>query len=248
MKLQPITANLRARHGFFTRNGGQSTGLFASLNCSLSGGDDHATVLHNRALVARHLGVTPENLLGAKQTHGTHVITATTAWAIGAGGEADALVSATPGIALGIVTADCAPVLFSNAAGNIIGAAHAGWRGAVAGILEATADAMRKLGASKISAVIGPCIHQESYEVAADMRDSVLAHNPNDAISFTPGRPARWLFDLPGYCATRLAAAGITATVTPHDTYADEANFFSYRRRTIRKEPCTGHQISVITL
>jgi YfiH family protein len=247
MNLQPITTGLAARHGFFTRNGGRSTGLFASLNCSLSGADDHATVLANRALVAQHIGVPPDHLLGAKQTHGTHVITATKPWPIGAGGEADALVTATPGHALGIVTADCAPVLFSNATGTIIGAAHAGWRGAVAGILEATITAMQALGATNIFAAIGPCIHQESYEVAVDMRDAVLAQNPEAAIFFTPGRPARWQFNLPAYCAARLTAAGATATITPHDTCADEANFFSHRRRTLAHEPATGHQISVIT-
>jgi len=248
MTLQPITADLPARHGFFTRNGGFSTGPYASLNCSLSGADDQATVLRNRVLVAEHIGVAPENLLGAKQIHGTGVITATTPWPIGTGGEADALVTATPGLALAIVTADCAPVLFSNASGTIIGAAHAGWRGAVAGILETTADAMRKLGASNISAAIGPCIHQPSYEVAADLRDIVLARNPADETFFINGRPNHWLFNLPGYCAARLKAAGINATIVPHDTYAEEQQFFSHRRRTIRKEPAIGHQISVIRL
>jgi YfiH family protein len=246
--LHPITTTLPARHGFFTRHGGFSTGPYASLNCSLSGADDHATVLRNRALVAAHFGVAPENLLGAKQTHGTNVITATALWPIGAGGAADGLVTATPGLALAIVTADCAPVLFSNAAGTVIGAAHAGWRGAVAGILEATVDAMRSLGASNITAAIGPCIHQQSYEVAADMRDAVLACSPADDKFFSNGRLGHWLFDLPGYCAARLTAAGIQATITPHDTCADEANFFSHRRRTLRQESAIGHQISVIRL
>jgi YfiH family protein len=248
MTLQPIIAGLPARHGFFTRNGGFSTGPYASLNCSLSGADDHATVLRNRALVAAHFGVAPDDLLGAKQTHGTNVITATAPWPIGAGGAADGLVTATPGLALGIVTADCAPVLFCNEDATIIGAAHAGWRGAVAGILEATADAMRNLGASNITAAIGPCIHQQSYEVAADMRDAVLARNPADATFFKTARPGHWLFDLPGYCAARLAAAGIQATITPHDTCADAQNFFSHRRRTLRQELAIGHQISVIRL
>jgi YfiH family protein len=248
MTLQPIIAGLPARHGFFTRNGGFSTGPYASLNCRLGGADDRATVLRNRALVAAHFGVAREHLLGVKQTHGTHVITATAPWGLGAGGEADGLVTATPGLALAIVTADCAPVLFSNADATIIGAAHAGWRGAVAGILEATVEAMRKLGTSRITAAIGPCIHQQSYEVAADMRDAVLTRNPADATFFKTARPGHWLFDLPGYCAARLAAAGVTATIAPHDTCADEQNFFSHRRRTIRKESAIGHQISVILL
>jgi YfiH family protein len=246
--LHPITTNLPARHGFFTRNGGFSSGPYASLNCSLSGADDRGTVLRNRALVAQYFNLAPENLLGAKQVHGTQVITASASWPIGAGGEADALVTATPGLALGIVTADCTPVLFCNEDATIIGAAHAGWRGAVAGILEATATAMRNLGAINIHAAIGPCIHQESYEVAADLRNAVLAQTREADKFFSNGRPERWQFDLPGYCAARLAAAGISATITPHDTCADEANFFSHRRRTIRQEPAIGHQISVISL
>jgi YfiH family protein len=238
------TATLPARHGFFTRNGGVSNGPYASLNCSLSGADDRANVLRNRALAAAALGVPEQNLLGLKQIHGIHVITATTPWPPGSGPEADALVTATPGLALGIITADCAPVLF---AGNgIVGVAHAGWRGALAGVLEATAAAMRALGAETITAAIGPCIHQESYEVAADLRDPILARDPSDARFFTPGRPDRWQFDLPGYCAARLEAAGVATEILPEDTCAEEAKYFSHRRRTLRGEPAIGHQISII--
>ncbi len=241
-----ITSSLPARHRFFTRNGGVSTGPYASLNCSFSA-DDRANVLQNRALVAQAMGITPELLLGVKQVHGVAVVRVDAPWAIGAGGEADALVTATSGIALGIITADCAPVLFSSAAG-VVGAAHAGWRGAVAGVLEATVEAMRELGASGISAAIGPCIHQASYEVGGDLRDAVLARNPQDAKFFIAGRAQKFQFDLPGYCGARLAAIGVGATILPHDTCADEQNFFSHRRRTLRGEAAIGHQISVIRL
>ncbi len=241
-----LTAALPARHGFFTRNGGVSTGPFASLNCSFSGADDHALVRQNRALVAGAMGVVPERLLGLKQVHGIEVITVTTPWEIGNGPPGDALITATPGLALGVITADCTPVLFSDAGGKIIGAAHAGWRGALAGVLEATVDAMRGLGAAQITAAIGPCIHQKSYEVSADLRDPVLARDGADARFFTPGRPGHWQFDLPGYCAARLAAINIAAEILPHDTCAEETEFFSHRRRTLRGESAIGHQISVI--
>jgi YfiH family protein len=250
MTLEFLTGALPARHGFFTRNGGVSGGPYAGLNCSLSGADARENVLANRALVAGAMGIAPEQLLGVKQVHGVAVRVAEATWAIGEGGEADAIVTAMPGLALGVVTADCAPVLFSNAAGNVVGAAHAGWRGAVAGVLEATVLAMRALGASRISAAIGPCIHQESYEVGGDLRDAVLARDLADARFFADGQMGakKWQFDLPGYCAARLAAAGVATEILPYDTCALETQFFSHRRRTLRKEPAIGHQMSVIRL
>jgi YfiH family protein len=233
-------------HGFFTRQGGVSTGPFASLNCGLSGADERENVLRNRALVAAEFGVKPEYLLGLKQVHGAEVVTVQTPWAIGDGPAADAMVTAMPGLALGIITADCAPVLFADETQKIVGAAHAGWRGALAGVLEATAAAMRALGAQKIRAVIGPCIQQASYEVSADLRDPVLARDASDARLFAPGRPGRWQFDLPGYCAARLTAAGVAPEILPLDTCAEEQEFFSHRRRTLRREAAIGHQVSVI--
>jgi YfiH family protein len=150
-------------------------------------------------------------------------------------------------VALGIVTADCAPVLFATATGDVVGAAHAGWRGALAGVLEATVAAMRDLGAGPVQAAIGPCIGSASYEVAADLRDAVLARDPADARFFGPGqRPERWQFDLAGYCAARLAAAGVAAHVVGADTLADDARFFSHRRRTLADGGPIGHQISII--
>ena len=162
------------------------------------------------------------------------------------------MVTDRPGIALGIVTGDCAPVLFTDADAGIIGAAHAGWRGAVAGVLEATLAAMQARGAApaRVTAAIGPCIAQASYEVGADLRDAVLDRDPADARFFAPGgRALHWQFDLPGYCAARLAAAGVGAVeVLAVDTLSDAARFFSHRRRTLVGGGSIGHQISVIAL
>jgi YfiH family protein len=247
MSLEFLTAGLPAPHGFFTRKGGVSTGPFASLNCSLSGADDRESVLKNRALVAAAMGVKPEKLLGLKQVHEATVIHVTTPWAIGDGPAADALFTTQGGIALGVITADCAPVLFSDAAGTCVGAAHAGWRGAVLGVLEATGMAMRSKGATGIRAVIGPCIQQGSYEVGDDLRDAVLERNAAQERFFAPGGQAgKWQFDLPGYCKARLALVDIPAEILARDTCAEEQHFFSHRRRTLRGESTLGHQISVI--
>lgn len=244
------TANIAARHGFSTRAGGVSSGPFASLNCSLSGQDDRAHVLENRARAARALGADPARLLGLTQVHGLDVATVTETWEPGAGPRADAMVTDRPGLALGIVTADCAPILFADDQAGIVGAAHAGWRGAVIGVIESTIAAMEALGAdpSRIAAAVGPCIGQDSYEVAADLRDAVLAHDPADAAFFAPGlREARWQFDLAGYCAHRLRLAGVrSVVVTGVDTLAEESRFFSHRRRTLAGGGPIGHQISVI--
>ncbi len=240
---------LPAPHGFFTRLGGVSAGPFASLNCSLSGQDSRDAVLENRARAARAIGAEPAWLVGLTQVHGAEVVHANSAWAAGEGPRADAMVTDRPGIALGIVTADCAPVLFCDPAAGVVGAAHAGWRGAVAGVLEATVAAMQALGARRITAVVGPCIRQESYEVSADLRDAVLARDEGDVRFFAPGRrEARWQFDLPGYCGARLAAAGVAAASVAVDTVEDEARFFSHRRRTLGGGGPIGHQISVVRL
>ena len=251
MAPNPITVPiLSAAHGFFTRQGGVSTGPFASLNCSLSGQDARDAVLENRARAARALGAAPENLVGLHQVHGALAVPVREPWQPGHGPQADAMVTDQPGIALGIVTADCAPVLFHDEQAGVIGAAHAGWRGAVCGVLEATIAAMRDLGARNIAAAIGPCIAQDSYEVGADLRDAVLAQNSANARFFAPGRRAeRWQFDLPGYCAARLGAAGLTGlAVTGHDTCARDDEFFSHRRRTLSGGGPIGHQVSVIAL
>ena len=243
---------LAARHGFFTRIGGVSSGPFASLNCSLSGHDSRESVLENRARAARALGADPASLVGLRQVHGIDVVRVEAPWVPGAGPSADGMVTDRPGIALGIVTGDCAPVLFADPAAGVIGAAHAGWRGAVAGVLEATLAAMTALGAvlGRVTAAIGPCIQQSSYEVGPDLREAVLAHAMADARFFQLGRrEGRWQFDLPGYCAARLRAAGVAAAETlAFDTLSDETRFFSHRRRTLAGGGLIGHQISVITL
>ncbi len=236
---------LSARHGFFTRRGGVSTGPYASLNCSVSSADDPAHVAANRAAVAATLGAT--HLLGATQVHGPDVATVSEPWPTGSGPRADALVTARPGIALGIVTADCTPVLLEDRGAGVIGAVHAGWRGALAGVLEATVRAMRDLGARHIAAAIGPSIRQPSYEVRADLRDAVLARAPDDARFFADARPGHWQFDLAGYCAARLA--GLSAVdVIQADTAAEPDRFFSHRRRTLEASGPIGHQISAIML
>jgi YfiH family protein len=247
MPLEFLTGALPAPHGFFTRNGGVSAGPYASLNCSLSGADAPENVFKNRALVAQAMGVAPKNLLGLRQVHEATVHWVTDAWGTGNLPEADAMITARRDFALGIITADCAPVLFSDDAGTCVGAAHAGWRGAVAGVLEATGMAMRAKGALGVRAVIGPCIQQQSYEVGADMRDAVLVRNPAHERFFIPGKaPDKWQFDLPGYCAARLAKIDLPVTILARDTCAEEQAFFSYRRRVLRGDAANGHQISAI--
>ncbi len=250
---EPIrSADLGALHGFFTRLGGVSGGPYASLNCSLSGQDFPDAVLENRARAARAIGANPAGLVGLTQVHGAEVVHVTTPWPPGAGPCADAMVTDRPDVALGIVTADCAPILFADRRAGVVAAAHAGWRGAVAGVIEATIAAMTHLGATPATtaAAIGPCIRQGSYEVGADLRDAVLAHEPAHGRLFAPGRRyGRWQFDLSGYCAARLAAACIRLVeVIDADTADDETRFFSHRRRTLAGGGPIGHQISIIAL
>ncbi|WP_419899601.1 peptidoglycan editing factor PgeF [Roseomonas sp. USHLN139] len=239
-------------HGFFTRRGGVSTGGFASLNCSLSGKDDAAAVATNRARAMAALGLPAGALCGLTQVHGTAVAVLTEPVPPESRPTADAMVTRVPGLALGIVTADCGPVLFADREAGVVGAAHAGWRGAVAGMLEATLDAMEGLGANrrKITAVVGPCIRQASYEVGAELRDAVLARAEADARFLVPGRrDGHWQFDLAGYCAARLVAAGAgLVAVIPADTFAEPQRFFSHRRRTLAGEGPIGHQLSAIAL
>jgi YfiH family protein len=240
-------AGLAVPHGFFTRAGGVSRGAFASLNCSLSGRDDADHVAENRRRAADALGHAPEALLALTQVHGVAVADARTPWAERP--VADAVVTDRPGQMLGIVTGDCAPVLFADAEAGVIGAAHAGWRGAVAGVLEATLAAMQGLGARQVTAIVGPCIAQKSYEVGPDLRDAVLARDPGDGRFFAPGQRAdRWQFDLPGYCVARLATAGAIARATGHDTLAEEHHFYSFRRATLAGGGPIGHQLSAIAL
>jgi len=240
------------RHGFFTRQGGVSTGIYSSLNCGLGSKDDPANVAENRARVAEILGTQPDRLLTLFQVHSAKVIVAKKAWATDGAPEADAVVTKVPGLAIGVLTADCAPVLFCDAEARVIGAAHAGWRGALSGIVESTIEAMVGLGAApeRIAATIGPAISQKAYEVGADYVERFLAEDskagPFFAIDDDSGEPH---FDLTGYVAERLGKAGVTAiTDLEHCTYCDETRLFSYRRSQHHGDPDYGRQISAILL
>ena len=248
--LEIITSDaLPVRHGFFTRKGGASSGIFAGLNCGAGSTDLTEAVQINRDRVAEAMDVTPDRLVGVHQVHSADVVHIS-------GPQfdrpkADALVTATPGIALSILTADCQPVLFSDPQAGVIGAAHAGWRGSVDGVLEATLDAMEQLGAKRanVTAVIGPCISQRAYEVGPDFFDSFLADDRENARFFANGTGDRMLFDLPAFGLHRLRSAGVGhAEWTRHCTYNDPERFFSYRRTTHAGEADYGRLISVIRL
>lgn len=237
------------RHGFFGRAGGASSGVFAGLNCGPGSSDQHEAVLINRGKVAQAMGVPREALIGVHQVHSADVVTIDTPPAAPA--RADALVTATPGLALTILTADCQPVLFADLETGVIGAAHAGWKGALAGVLEATVEAMVALGARRegIRAVIGPSISQRCYEVGPELLDAFLAEDPQAERHFAQGQGDRLLFDLPGFGLRRLRAAGIaSAKWTRHCTYSDPARFFSYRRATHAREADYGRLIAAIRL
>jgi polyphenol oxidase len=235
-------------HGFFGRQGGVSTGIFASLNCGPGSGDDRQSIIENRCRVIAKLG--GGKLATLHQIHSPNVVTVTEAWEMGQGPQADAMATNAPGIALGILTADCAPVLFADAESRIIGAAHAGWKGAISGVIESTLEAMEKLGAARarIAAAIGPCISQKNYEVGPEFRARFLDADSGNARFFIP-IPDHFHFDLEGYTAARLAAAGIgNIERLSACTYARTDDFFSFRRATHRKEGDYGRQVSAIML
>lgn len=254
--LQPITdivldGNAAIRHGFFTRNGGVSQGLYAGLNAGLGSGDDQALVAENRRRIADWLGTAPQRLSGCHQIHSANVIAIDAPIPVDGRPEADALVTATPGLPIAVLTADCAPVLFADPAAGVVGAAHAGWKGALGGVLENTIAAMVALGATRtaISAIVGPTISQANYEVGPEFRARFVAANQDHARWFTPSAKAdHFMFDLPGLCVTRLKAAGAIAANVGQCTYADEERFFSYRRTTHRGEPDYGRQLSAIMI
>jgi YfiH family protein len=239
------------RHGFFTRAGGVSEGIYASLNCGIGSKDDRANVLENRRRVAAELGAQADRLATPYQVHSADAVVVETAWAPGKGPRADATVTARPGIVLGVGTADCGPILFADPGARVIGAAHAGWRGARAGIGEATVAAMEGLGArrDRIVAALGPTISQANYEVGPEVYDTFVGDDLSNARFFTPSRvTGRFMFDLPGFIASQLVATGVTAGVLQLCTYADESRFFSYRRATHRREPDYGRLLSAIVL
>ncbi|EEX09959.1 conserved hypothetical protein [Ruegeria lacuscaerulensis ITI-1157] len=252
MTLEILTSDLLTpvRHGFFSRRGGASSGIFAGLNCGLGSSDQSEAVALNRRRVAEAMEVAPESLIGVHQVHSA--VVATVDGPIpGDKPKADAIVTATPGLALTILTADCQPVLFADSDANVIGAAHAGWRGALDGVLEATVDAMEALGARRenIRAVIGPTISQLAYEVGPEFLDDFIADDPDNTRFFSNGHGDRMLFDLPAFGLHRLRRAGVgEAEWTRHCTYSDPDRFYSYRRATHAGEADYGRLISAIRL
>lgn len=251
MTLEYVTSDLLSdvRHGFFTRKGGASSGVYAGLNCG-SGSSDLAEIVNiNRTRVAGAMDVAPDALVGVYQIHSAdvQVITETTTDRP----KADAMVTNTRGVALGVLTADCQPVLFADTQAGVIGAAHAGWGGALKGVLGNTVDAMVKLGAERgnIKASIGPCISQRAYEVGPEFFEDFIAEDNGYARFFANGAGDRMQFDLPGFGLHMLRQAGVgEAEWTRHCTYGDEERFYSYRRATHRKEADYGRLISVIRL
>lgn len=247
-----LTALRGVRHGFFTRQGGVSTGLYASLNIGLGSADDRAAVLENRARVAAALGVAREAFVMPYQIHSPDVAVVREPWVAGDAPRVDALVTDRPGIAIGVSAADCGPVLFADAEARVVGAAHAGWKGAFTGVLEATVAAMEGIGArrGRIVAVLGPTISAAAYEVGPEFVDRFVGTDPDTARWFRPSeRAGHSMFDLPGYVVARLVAAGVgRAESLGLCTYADEARFFSYRRMTHRGEADYGRGVSAITI
>jgi len=240
------------RHGFFTRRGGVSEGAYASLNCGLGSEDDPDRVGINRGRAMDRFGVPGKSLVTAYQVHSDRVAVVEKPWTADERPQVDGLVTRTKGVALGILTADCVPVLFADAADGVIGAAHAGWRGARGGILEATVAAMVDLGArsQNIVAGVGPCIRQESYEVGPEFHAGFTADDPDTHRLFRPSsREGHFLFDLPGYVVWRLSGLSINAfEELPFDTCADEERFFSYRRTTLNGGGDYGRGLSAIVL
>ncbi len=238
------------RHGFFTRAGGVSAGLYAGLNVGVGSADERASVIENRARVAAWLGVASGHLVTAYQVHSPDVLVVDGPIE-GERPKVDALVTARPGLALGVLTADCGPILFADGEAGVIAAAHAGWKGALTGIVENTLGAMEGLGArrERIVAVLGPSISAASYEVGPEFVERLLAEDGGNGAYLTPSaRPAHAMFDLPRYTLDRLARAGVEAHAAGGCTYAQEDLFYSYRRATHRNEPDYGRQISAIVM
>lgn len=240
------------RHAFFTREGGVSSGLYESLNGGVGSKDRPGDVAENRARMARALAVDSSQFITAYQIHSPHVVTAEEAWTADARPKADAIVTRRHGLAIGVTTADCGPVLFADARAGVVGAAHAGWRGALTGVIEATLDAMQALGAKRGNTVtaVGPLIRQDNYEVGAEFVETFLKAEADNARFFRDsGKRGHALFDLPGYVVARLERAGVGRI---EDlglcTYADPARFFSYRRSQHRAEADYGRHVNAIVL
>jgi polyphenol oxidase len=239
------------RHAFFSREGGVSEGIYAGLNGGTGSNDDAARVAENRRRMAEQMGVAPDRLLTLYQVHSPDVVAATAPWDGGARPKADAIVTRTEGLAIGVTAADCGPILLVDPSARVIGAAHAGWKGALTGVLESTVDAMEKLGADRsgIVAAIGPMIRQNSYEVGGEFVERFLEADAENAVFFLPGeRDRHAMFDLAGFIRMRLENAGVLVIDdTGVDTYTDE-RFYSYRRSVHRREADYGRHVHAIAL
>ncbi len=250
--LDGLDANDRIRHGFFTRRGGVSDGLFRSLNCGFGSGDRPERVHRNRAIAMDRLGLTADRLLTCRQVHGAAIVTVEEPWRREEAPAADGMVSRVPGLALGLLTADCAPVLLHDPGAGVVGAAHAGWRGALGGVAEAVVAQMTAIGADprRIRVGIGPCIGPASYEVGPEFPRPILAEDPVAQSYFAPARRAgHFLFDLAGYVEHRLRRVGVVEVQRAAlDTLAAEERFFSYRRACLRGEAAYGRALSAIVL
>jgi YfiH family protein len=240
------------RHAFFTRDGGVSSGIYRSLNSGIGSQDDAAHVTENRARMARALGVDAARLITAFQIHSPNVVIADEPWSVETRPRADAIVTKTPRLAIGVSTADCGPLLFADAQARVIGAAHAGWRGAFSGVIEGTIAAMEKLGADRgrITVALGPLIRQANYEVSQSFVDEFLRADENHARFFASAtRAGHAMFDLPGFIAAQLQKIGIGRFEDVGlCTYADPDRFYSYRRSTHRAEPDYGRHVNAIVL
>jgi polyphenol oxidase len=249
--LSPLLAKAGIRHAFFTRAGGVSEGIYAGLNGGLGSDDNPAHVAENRRRMGAWLGVPPSHFLSLYQVHSPDVLPVTGPWP-GDRPKADGMVTATSGLALAVGSADCGPILFADPEARIVGACHSGWKGAIGGVLESTIDAMEKLGASRsrILVALGPMLSQQNYEVGPEFRATFIAHDPANADFFRPGlKTDHPHFDLPGYIARRLERARVAAIEDSMlCTYADEARFYSYRRKAHRGEADYGRLMAAIRL
>ncbi len=253
IRLAGLETDARLRHAFFTRLGGVSDGPYASLNCGFASRDQAANVERNRAIAMAMIGLSADRLVTCRQVHSAAAVTVEKAWRREAAPPADAMATKVPGLALGVLAADCAPVLLGDPIAGVIGAAHAGWRGAFGGVVEAAVEAMESLGAARhrMRAGIGPCIGRTSYEVGPEFPDPIVARDPAAAAYFTTAarRPGHFMFDLAGYVENRLTGCGVRFVERArYDTVADERHFFSYRRACLRGEPVFGLGLSAIVL
>jgi YfiH family protein len=247
----PLLDRAGVRHGFFTREGGVSTGIYEGLNCGLGSADDPDKVRENRARVARAMGGQPDDLAGPYQIHSAEAVLAESGWPDDRP-RADAVVTTTPGVICGVLTADCAPVLLADPVAGVVAAAHAGWKGALGGVIQSTVDLLKTANAApaRIVAVVGPCIAQDSYEVDEAFERRFLVEAPGSGRFFRLGaREDRRMFDLPGFALWRLEQAGVgEAAWTGHDTRPDAAHFYSNRRAFLNGEPDFGRMMSAIRL